>query len=192
MQFRQVIEIFMAMLEHHKRFSAGGEFLKVGDQLGGGSSVEHGKRLIEDERFGLAGKDGGEREPLLFSAGKSLRIAMTHVGEVEIPQRGFEADCDLIMRQAEILQTENDLIFHGGGEYLRGGILKDHARFLCQLPHGNFVSAVAVEPDFAGDLAMIQVGDQTHQAACERALAAARGSCDKRDPSRLDIQRNGR
>jgi len=82
-------------------------------------------------------------------------------------------------RQAQVLQAKDDLFLHRLAKHLRRRILKDQPGALRPDATGGRSGVQAIEPDVALKGAVVQVGDQTGQAAGQCALAAARWSGDE-------------
>ncbi len=165
---------------------------QVGNQLGGSGGVEHRQRLVEDEDGRPPGHDRGQGQLLLLSAGQGLGRPFAQRLQAKAVQGGLQRLADGRRRQAQVLQAKDDLFFHRLAEHLRRRILKDQPGALGQTPQGGGDSVQAVEPDVAFEGAPVQVGDQSGQAAGQRALAAARWPADEQALPRLHGQGDGR
>ena len=115
------------MLDHDQAESLLAQAANQREDLGLALGVEVGGRLVEHDHRRAKREHRGDREPLLFAAGKRGRIAMLEAGKANRLERGADATRHLGAFHPDLLHRERNLVRDVGGKELRLEILEDHS-----------------------------------------------------------------
>ncbi|MPN30058.1 hypothetical protein SDC9_177515 [bioreactor metagenome] len=89
--------------------------------------VEFRRRFIQHDNLWLHRQYAGNCQPLLFSAGKLAGLALFIAFQPDAAKRFLNAPVNLLSGYQIVARAECNILFHGGAEYLRGGVLHDDA-----------------------------------------------------------------
>ena len=137
-----------------------------------GGHVQIGGRFIQQVDLRIHGIDGGESDLLLFPAGQLEDIAAAQALDVQVFRRLLHPLRQFSGRPGLILDAEGDLAVRVHVKKLRSGILEHRADLGGDLVRGEAADLLAIHPHAAGQLACIELGDQSVHQPCDGGLAA--------------------
>ena len=175
----------------HNQNGGLGLFLNLVDQVDGlfaGGRVQVGQRFVKQQNFYLVHHNARQTDPLLLSAGKFMgRIAqmLLHADKL---RRLLNDVLHFLLRNTVVLQRKSDVLSHGQADELSVRILQHRADALAQGEDAFLLRLHAVHRQASGGCAGITEGNQTVDAAHQRAFAAAAGSGNQYLFPRINVQ----
>lgn len=133
------------------------------DERGGAKHVQLGGWLVEQQHLRLAGEGGGNRHPLLLTAGQAVQRPVTHLADLQALERLLHPAPDLRGRQIRQLKSEGDLIAGGRGDEAEGRLLKDRSYVRRQRRRKRLAGIQAGHVHTAGKAAAVEVRHQPVQ-----------------------------
>ena len=144
-----------------------------------GGHVQVRRWFIQQVDLRVHGIDGGECDLLLFPAGQLEDIAAAETLDAQVLRRLLHPLRQFLGRPGLILDAEGDLAVRVHVKKLRSGILEHRAYLGGDLVHGKAADLLAIHPHAAGQLACIELGDQTVHQPCDGGLAAPTSAAEQ-------------
>ena len=150
--------------------------------------VERRGGLVEDEDARAQRQHGGDGDLLLLAAGERRDLALAQVGDAHGLKRVGEAAGDLVVGHAEVLEAEEQLVLHHGGDHLGVDVLVDAAHDAGDVGERDLAGVAPVHERRPEELPAVVVGDGAGHDGGERGLAGARGADHAHELPRRDAE----
>jgi hypothetical protein len=115
------------VLDHNQSVPLCAHLSQQGKYLLTALGVEVGRGFVKNEQSGPESENGRDCQPLLLSPRKGSGIARLESSESYLRKHLTQPTLHLGWGYTDLLHTEDDLIAHRGGKYLRLKILEHHA-----------------------------------------------------------------
>ena len=132
------------LLYHHDGDALLAHLAQRVEHEGRGRRVERRRRLVEHENAWAHDENGGNGHFLLLAARERRYLAVPQICNPHRVERPRDAVLDLVVRDAKVLEPEEQLVFDHGRDHLRVDVLQDAADHLRDARQGDVAGVTAV------------------------------------------------
>ena len=149
-----------------------------------------GRGLVEHEHARGEREYRRDGDLLLLAAGERGDLAVAEVGDTHGIERRRDGLVDALVRHAEVLEAEEQLVLNHRGDHLRVDVLVDRAHDPRDVGERELAGVLPLDERRAKELSGEVVRDGTGEHGGERRLAGARGADDARERAGGDGERD--
>ena len=162
------------LLDDDDRDAGGVEVAQGLEDHARGRGVQGRRRLVEHEHLGAQRQDRGDGDLLLLPARERGDVTRAKVCDAAGAEGPGEARLDLVARDAEVLEPEEELVLDARGDHLGVDVLQDRPHDARDVGEADLAGVHAVDGGGAAEGAGKVVRRGTRDDRAERGLASTR------------------